>query len=144
MRPPAPSQPAARFAIVGCTNFCVSFAVFYLCFNYLPEDVRRHLPDGALANLLAYVAGMVNSFLLNRSWTFRISGDLTGQAVRFALVNLVSLSLSTLAVYEFVDVLGLPAFAVWVPVTLVVMTLNYLGCKHWAFAQPALRSGKSA
>lgn len=129
-----------RFALVGLTNFVVSFTVFFLCYNYLPDAVQRHTPDGALANVLAYVAGMVNSFLLNRSWTFRATGNATVQALRFGVVNLSSMALSTSVMFWFVDMLGMNAVAVWVPVTLVVMTLNYLGCKHWAFAPTRLAS----
>lgn len=136
------THPATRFALVGVTNFFVSFAVFYLTFRYLPDAVRRHVPAAAAANLLAYLAGMVNSFLLNRSWTFRASGNALAQAVRFGLVNLSSLVLSTFVMYLFVDVRGYPELAVWIPTTLVVMTSNYLGCKHWAFA-PAARPRKT-
>ena len=61
--------------MVGCTNFVVSFSVFFLTFNYLPEPVRMQPPEAAVANVAAYAAGMMNSFLLNRSWTFRAAGN---------------------------------------------------------------------
>ena len=131
------AHPAGRFALVGLTNFVVSFTVFWLSFNHMPAAVQRHVPAAAAANLLAYLAGMVNSFILNRTWTFRASGDTTAQALRFTIVNLASLALSTAVMFRFVDVLRYPELAVWVPTTLVVMTLNYLGCKHWAFARLA-------
>ena len=126
---------------MGLTNFVVSFTVFYLTYRFMPDAARTLVPVAAAANLLAYLAGMVNSFLLNRSWTFRASGNAAAQALRFAVVNVASLALSTLVMYEFVDVLQYPEIAVWVPTTLVVMTLNYLGCKHWAFASSPLASG---
>jgi len=153
MRSGTPDDSAARFALVGCTNFIVSFTVFYLSFNYLPPDTvaslargfgaadaALHPPLAAAANLLAYLAGMVNSFLLNRSWTFRAAGNAWPQAMRFAAVNLFSLAMSTLASFALVDVLHYPSLAVWVPVTVVVVLVNYFGCKHWAFAGPALGS----
>jgi putative flippase GtrA len=145
-----PDDSATRFALVGCTNFVVSFTVFYLSFHYLPERTvtafagafgaaaLSHPPAAAVANVLAYLAGMVNSFLLNRQWTFRASGNAWPQAVRFTAVSLFSLATGTAATFALVDVLGYPPLAVWVPVTMVVMLVNYLGCKHWAFAQPAL------
>jgi putative flippase GtrA len=136
------AHSATRFALVGLTNFVVSFTVFYLSFHYLPDAIQRHVPAAAAANLLAYLAGMVNSFLLNRSWTFKASGNAGAQALRFTIVNLSSLALSTALMYRFVDVLRYPEIAVWIPTTLAVMTLNYLGCRHWAFARTALPSGK--
>ena len=136
------AYPAARFALVGLTNFVVSFTVFYLSFNFMPDAVQRLVPVAAASNLLAYLAGMVNSFVLNRSWTFRATGNAAMQAVRFTIVNLSSLTLSTLMMFRFVDVLRYPELAVWIPTTIVVMMLNYLGCKHWAFAR--LSAGNSS
>jgi putative flippase GtrA len=112
-------------------------------FHYLPDALQRHFPAAALANLLAYLAGMINSFLLNRSWTFRASGNAAAQAVRFTLVNLSSLALSTAVMFRFVDVLHYPEIAVWVPTTMAVILLNYLGCKHWAFARTPRPSSKA-
>jgi putative flippase GtrA len=133
---------ARRFALVGASNFLVSLVVFYLSFHYLPQSVQRQVPGAALANVIAYAAGMVNSFVLNRSWTFRASGNAAIQALRFGVLNLVSLALSTLVMLHFVDALRYPAIAVWVPTTAILMVLNYLGCKHWAFAPAAARAGE--
>jgi putative flippase GtrA len=148
-----PEDSVARFALVGCTNFVVSFTAFFLSFNYLPTGAvtaladlvgagaPTHPPQAAVANVIAYLAGMVNSFLLNRTWTFRASGNPVQQALRFTVVSLFSLTMSTLVTFALVDVLGLPSLAVWVPLTAVVVVVNYLGLKHWAFAPAAVRTG---
>ncbi|HUL82094.1 MAG TPA: GtrA family protein [Gammaproteobacteria bacterium] len=149
-----PEDSVARFALVGCTNFVVSFTAFFLSFNYLPGGVVAtlaglvgaggapgHPPQAAVANVIAYLAGMVNSFLLNRNWTFRASGHPLRQALRFTAVSLFSLTMSTLVTFALVDVHGLPSLAVWVPLTAVVVVVNYLGCKHWAFAPAAVGTG---
>ena len=45
----------------------------------------------ALSILLAYIAGLLTAFLLNRIFVFRAAGtDWHGHLVRFALVNVVS------------------------------------------------------
>ena len=134
-----PEDSVARFALVGCTNFVVSFTAFFLSFNYLPPSVvatlvgaggaPSHPPQAAVANVIAYLAGMVNSFLLNRSWTFRAtSGNALPQAMRFTAVSLFSLTMSTVVTFALVDVLGLPSLAVWVPLTAVVVVVYYFGC----------------
>jgi putative flippase GtrA len=146
-----PEDSVARFALVGCTNFVVSFTAFFLSFNYLPAATvaslaglvgagsTSHPPQAAVANVIAYLAGMVNSFLLNRSWTFRATtGNALPQAWRFGVVSLFSLTMGTLVTFALVDVLGLPSLAVWIPLTAVVVVVNYLGCKHWAFAPRAV------
>lgn len=144
------ARSAIRFAIVGVANFLVSFVVFYAALRYLPAlfgivgDPTRAIgsrglaasPVGATANVLAYLAGMLNSFALNRRWTFRATGNARVQAVRFTLVSLGCLALSTSVVYLLCDVLGYPELVIWFPLTAFVVVLSYLGCRLWAFADP--------
>ena len=123
--------PLARFVVVGCANFVVSFTTFYAAYYFLPfEDAR-----GAVANALAYAAGMINSFVLNRYWTFRVAGQVAEHAFRFVVLNAVTLVVSTALVFALVDWAGLPALAVWLPMTLGILTTHYLGMKYWAFAE---------
>jgi len=126
-------HPFARFVVVGCLNFIVSFAAFYASYQYLPlgEATGR----GAIANVLAYCAGLLNSFLLNRLWTFRAEGTLGAHALKFVLLNAATLLASTLIVLLLVDRAGFPALAVWLPLTLAILAAHYLGMKHWAFAE---------
>ena len=147
--PAAVPHPAPRFALVGVTNFFVSLAVFYVVYRLLVTGnvpaFRNQPPEpAAIANAVAYVAGMVNSFLWNRSWTFRARGKILPQAVRFTVVNFVSLALGTVAMYVFVDQRGFPELAVFMPLAVVITLLNYYGSKLWAFAQPASATEQSA
>ena len=123
-------HPFARFVVVGCTNFVVSFAAFYASYTYLPLHGR-----GAVANVLAYAAGLVNSFVLNRIWTFRVEGRVGTHALKFVSLNAVTLAGSTAVVWLLVDRAGLPALAVWLPLTLAILATHYLGMKYWAFAE---------
>jgi len=62
-------HPAPRFALVGCSNFIVSLAAFWLCYHYLPLGriaASLHLPaaqgggtgaEGAVTN--RHAAGAV-------------------------------------------------------------------------------------
>jgi putative flippase GtrA len=122
----------ARFVIVGCANFVVSFAAFYASYRYLPvDDIGR----GAVANVLAYCAGMFNSFMLNRLWTFRAEGPVATHALKFVLLNAATLAASTAVVWVLVDMAGFEPLAVWLPLTIAILTAHYLGMKHWAFAE---------
>ena len=130
------SHAVPRFVLVGLSNLVVSLAVFYLCYRYLPlpSFAVGGVVQGAVANVLSYCAGMINSFLLNRSWTFRAGSGAAGQAGRFVAVNLASLAFSTLTVFVLVDRLRYPELAVWVPLAGLIMMTNYFGMKYWAFA----------
>ena len=125
--------PLARFIVVGCANFVVSFTAFYASYEFMPLDESSG--RGAVANVLAYAAGMINSFVLNRLWTFRADGPVAEHAFKFVVLNAVTLVASTAIVLALVDWAGLPALAVWLPLTLAILTTHYLGMKHWAFAE---------
>lgn len=137
------SHAVPRFVLVGCSNLVVSLTAFYLSYHYLPLDaIGAAALQGAVANVLSYAAGMLNSFLLNRAWTFRAgNGRIFRQARRFALLNAAILAASTLIVFVLVDRLGWNEIAVWVPLAALIMVTNYLGMKHWAFA--AERAGRA-
>jgi putative flippase GtrA len=140
------SHAVPRFVLVGSSNLVVSLAVFYLCYHYLalPSSATGSGAQAAVANVLAYFAGMINSFLLNRSWTFRAGPGVGMQAARFVALNLASLALGTLTVFVLVDRLRYPELVVWVPLAGLIMVSNYVGMKYWAFAAPSavrVRSG---
>ena len=149
-----------RFAIVGCLNVLISFAVFVLCYEVWPLaslifDVtgavgsRVHdiltghgIPtvDAAFANFCGYAAGMVNSFVLNKTWTFQTQGNTLQQMHRFLILNILGLTLSTLLLFVFVDLMQGPHLLVWFISTGFVMILNFYGNKLWTFADVPQRT----
>jgi putative flippase GtrA len=144
-----------RFLVVGCLNVAVTFAVFWLCYRWLPlgslfvavtggADGRVALAlsrlgvgaiDAAVANAVGYVAGMVNSFVLNKLWTFEAGGRTARQLQRFVALNLVSLVASTLVMFVAVDALAAPYLPVFVATIVLTTVFHYLGNKHWTFAE---------
>lgn len=121
----------ARFVVVGGANFVVSLVAFYGAFHYLPPGITSG--RGGIANVVAYAAGMLSSFSLNRAWTFRARGRVSVHALRFLALNAATLVGSTAAVFVLVDRVGLAPLAVWLPLTVVIVVVHYLGMKHWAF-----------
>ena len=81
-----------RFGLVGVANTATS----YLVIRMLAEPLG--VPA---ASAIGYAAGVVQSFLLNRFWTFsntrpHTDGRLGGEALRFIAVNLACGGLFTL------------------------------------------------
>jgi putative flippase GtrA len=149
----AASRQLVKFAIVGCLNVAVSFVTFLVCYRYVPlasfvldamgaaganviaamNRVGVPTVDAGFANVVGYAVGMLNSFLLNKTWTFEAKGRTAVQARRFVALNVVGLAFSTLAVLVMVDVLGFAYLPVWIATTAFVMLLNFLGNKYWTF-----------
>ncbi len=131
-----------RFCVVGVSNVAVSFVVFYVFYNYaepsekLSALLNTHFKmDGAIANIVGYLAGMINSFILNKIWTFKAKAGTFKQAYRFTILNIICLILSTAILYIFVDLLLFPYILVWFASIIIVMTLNFLGNKYWTFSE---------
>jgi len=55
-----------RFCLVGAMNTTITFVVFTVL-RYFGVELY-------VSNILSYVAGVVNSFLWNRSWVYRSKG----------------------------------------------------------------------
>lgn len=148
-----------KFGIVGCLNLTVSLAVFALSYKQLQlgtavlasigdlgrwiahrlNELGIHGIDAAVASTVGYLAGMANSFILNKLWTFESRSWTAYQVHRFIAVNLFSLVMSTLILLICVDVLGAPYLLVGFTTIGIITSINFLGNKYWTFSEP-LRS----
>jgi len=128
-----------KFAAVGAVNTAVTFAVFNLLATWLGAPA-------AAANLAGWTAGFVNSYFLNRAWTFADRRGLqTGRVLaRFALTNALAFGISELVVITGEAVLtssglagsaprALALNAIEVAAVAASLSVNYLLSQHWAF-----------
>jgi putative flippase GtrA len=118
-----------RFAIVGCINTGVDFFTFFVLFSYAGADKMYCQAAG-------YTMGIINSFLMNKLWTFdsRKSPIGTGkQMLRFLGVNLASLGISLLGLNYFSRYYGLNLYTSKIIITIIAQIINYLGYKKLVF-----------
>jgi len=143
------------FTMVGCLNVGISTIVFYLCYEHwhIASVLFRALGsvgsaaleslqglgiqsvDGAFSTAIGYTAGMLNSYVLNKSLTFGVRSSNLRQILRFILLNILGLIISTFIMFVFVDIMRAPYMFVWVSAISIVMVLNFLGNKYWTFAK---------
>jgi putative flippase GtrA len=131
----------------------VSFTVFHLSYTYWKlgsllfgsvED-SQHLTivisggiaamsfEAAVANIAGYMAGIINSFVWNKFWTFKVRHETTRQLNRFFILNLFCLILSTSIIFIIVDILGAPHKITWIITMGFITILNFVGSKYWVF-----------
>ena len=143
----------SKFIIVGFSNFAISFAVFYLLYNYWKlsplfyglfgqagngiEDFILQLGatslDATLANIFGYGAGTINSFIWNKFWTFQVKHQAGKQFGRFLALNLFCLILSSVSLFLFTDYLGWSYLPVWFVTMGIVTLINFFISKAWVF-----------
>ena len=96
-----------KYCIVGVLNTLVTLGVIYICKSFLGWNLY-------LSNVLGYVAGVVNSFLCNKSWVFKSDGSYMREAVRFLAGFLVCYLLQLWVVWAITakSIIGHNNFAV--------------------------------
>jgi putative flippase GtrA len=125
----------AKFGAVGVLNTGVDYGFFWLLTSVLAVWVPA-------AQACSYTAGAICSFLVNGIWTFqrRASADEPwgAMAVKFAVVNLAGLGLSTLLVTWL-----WPMFGVWVAkicATGLLFFYGYAASRLWVFRTSVLET----
>ena len=123
---PMRSLEFAKFCSVGAVNTGVDFAVFAVLSNM-----------GVLllvAQCVSYSCGVLNSFLLNRSWTFRGSSQSSGQLIRFLALNVCTLSITYGLLVYCHHALTWPLLVCKVFATGASVVFNYAGSRLWIFS----------
>jgi putative flippase GtrA len=116
-----------KFCLVGVCNTALTFAVFYI----LSEVLRVNY---LLGSFLGYIAGVINSFILNKLWTFQNRDKAIGmQFTRFAVVNAISLGINLFIMYICVERLHIAKMAAQIIATGFSTVTNYLGSRVLVF-----------
>jgi len=95
-----------------------------------------------VSSALGYLVGVINSFLLNRKWTFNITGEGAGsEFVKFSVVNLVSFGVNLLALQSFVSFAGIIPEIAQILAICCTLVINFAGNKWWTFRNGVRRAG---
>lgn len=113
-----------KFNLVGIVNTLVDFSVFTVLTFFGMYYMA--------AQVISYSCGVVNSFVMNKYWTFGDKSTPHGYEIfKFIAVNGVSLAVSLSILYPLKPVLGL--ISAKVIATLFSMMINFVGSKLWVF-----------
>jgi putative flippase GtrA len=123
--PPALGQ-WVRFTVVGAWNTLLSWCVYAVLVHFgLPY---------LLASSLAFALGAVNSYVLNRRWTFASAERRAPQALRFTVVQGIGLGLNLCLLYVLVRDARVHHLIAQMLVFPVASAVTFLLSRHWAFA----------
>lgn len=88
------------------------------------------------ASAMGYVAGLINSFILNKRLTFRTKGVyIRIELIKFVTVNLAALLINIGSLGFFVSYINIVPEHGQLVAMLFSMTVNFLGNKFWTFQQ---------
>lgn len=116
-----------KFTIVGGINTLITLAIFYLLNKTLGIDYIT-------STITGYLAGMINSYILNKKWTFHDEDKrVIFQFTRFAVINGISLGINLLTMYILVDRLFMDSMLAQICATGFSTLSNFIGSKTIVF-----------
>ena len=119
-----------KFAIVGASGFAVNLIVFTL--------LQRVVPDHAAAGpynfiySIAFLAGGVSNYFLNRAWTFRSTGHVGREGLSFMMVSVLALIVGLAVSAAIAPWLG-HGHKTWFVSTCSAIVVNFFVNKYWTF-----------
>ena len=115
-----------KFVVTGVLNTAVDAAVFALLI-YLGRGEY-------LAQTVGYGCGMLNSYLINRSWTFRSKDRLlSSTTMRFIIANLGLLLLSLAVIYLAREGIGMSLIITKGAALCCTVGLGFIVNRRWVF-----------
>jgi putative flippase GtrA len=129
---------ALRFGLTGGLNTLVDLLILNALLGFFPTTSALML---LAYNSLAYSLGAINSFLLNKFWTFASRQKMTrGELARFTLITLCGIGWSSAILWLASSLLHpfLVNATVWANASKVVAItgtalISYLGMRLWVF-----------
>ncbi len=119
------AKEAARFLVVGLANTALTLAIIFVLLRFGSSLLT--------ANIIGYGTGFINSFVWNRRWTFRSSGDVWRETMVYSVVWVVCYLLQMVALLLSARWLGLSDILSTLIAMLFFTGPNYLGNRLFTF-----------
>ena len=119
-----------RFLIVGSTGFAVNLAVFTAL-------VHAAGVGYGIAGVVAVVAGIIDTYVLNRLWTFGAGVRQRHHEVSaYFAVYTAGLVVSVGTLTLLVEAFDVPEVIAQATGALLALPVNFLGLRQWVFRRP--------
>lgn len=120
-----------RFLAVGALNTGLGFGLFALLQFLIGEQIGE-----VFVLLLAHLGASSVAFVLHRRVTFRVSGSILKDYLRFQTVFIVPIGINLIVLPILTRVLGVNVYLAQALITVVSVTISYFGHKYFSFRRP--------
>jgi putative flippase GtrA len=116
-----------KFGITGIMNTVVDFAVYTVLVSLAGMGLY-------VSQVISYCCGMLNSYAVNRKWTFDTkNGFFSLELVKFIVLNLAMMLLGMGIIYLCVEQMGFHKLVGKLVSTVLVMAINFVVSNLWVF-----------
>lgn len=121
-----------KFSVVGVSNTILDFGVYYV---FTRKVGLHYLPS----NVISFTTAATWSYIINRNWTFRdTTSRVHTQYLKFLIVSVIGLGLTSLLLYFFVGHLHLHDLVGKALAVIIVLVWNFTLNRLWTFRKPTL------
>lgn len=106
-----------KFCLVGSLNFLITITVFHFAFK-LTENYN-------LASILGFLLSLINSYLLNKNFTFSDRRSKKNTKIKFFTANLLGLVINILVLNTCISLFGINETISQCVSIIAVMFVNY-------------------
>jgi len=117
-----------KFLLVGAMNTTLDLIVYLILTRFVPFFSLHKV----WAKGVSFIAGITNSFIFNRAWTFRSEVSLSS-FVPFIIVGIASLAINTGVMYVLFETMKVNEFLSLGLATLATLSWNFLTSKFVVF-----------
>ena len=115
-----------KYGIVGVVNTLITLAAIFI----LMEFIGVHY---VAANAVGYILGFINSFIMNKIWTFESKGNTSKEILSFVLIFLVSYAFQLLLLILIKEKIGISAEIAQVVAMIFYTIISFIGNKSFTF-----------
>ena len=121
---------AFKFAIVGVINTLINLVVLYIFTEFLGIYYL-------VSAIFAFIVANINSFLLNKIWTFKenIKHKAASRYIKFVVVSVIALVVNLIFLYAAVEYFKLWYMFAQVLAVILNFLINFFGNKIWTFRE---------
>jgi len=120
-----------KFAVVGCLNTFIDWVVYFTVIKIFPVDSIFFY---TVVKGFSYFCGIVNSFFLNRYWTFKTSPEDNEKYrfLKFTVVNALGLGINSTSLYVLLHYYDSKIVTLFLA-TAISFGFNFILSKLWVF-----------
>lgn len=115
-----------RYIIVGVLNTLLGYSIIFACMYLLGLSA-------VTSNVIGYGVGLIQSYFLNKNFTFNSDSKSKLEALRFLLVFLISYLSNLGALLFFIKVAGWNEAVAQVCSSVIYVLMSYLLNKYYVF-----------
>ncbi len=119
-----------KFGIVGLSGTVVNLIIFTVLQRLIPSHAQP-VPYNIIFSV-AFLAGGVSNYYLNRIWTFRSTGHAVREGAQFLTVSVIALIVGLIVSAIVAPYLG-HGHRTWFVATVAGIFVNFFVNKYWTF-----------